>query len=1561
MAEPVEYWKALARLMELAGHPEPAAVRAEIAGNLPRTHRPPADSTVADWISGRTIPRQSSDLDLFVPALHRLAQARQHPATPRLPSQAQWRSMAKQAKEARRNREAGPVVPPPGSPDASHAQQGWRTDVAGSLAWKLLKPDDEGRAEPLREQAEEVAERLAELYAEIHPSLADDPWHDGNLARRIARRTNQLIHLIQHDADHVLAPGEAAVIALLPFLYQVHRSRTAAELSHVDPTDFELRASADPERRMYEVLLHGHERLVRRAELGDLKDRRNGRREIGWWLFHQWVKQQPGQLEAFLADVGAGGTGLGVVLDPELLSRLLSCVRSRPQELFDTARAEYLREDAFQLDFAGRDFQGVRERLVGPLFAVAHGMAIDITGLSSVIVRHVGIPDPLDPARLLTTVENASWHPRRDGIGLKANCRHPAVVAALTEHSHHLESLLRGIRHGVDPVLRALPVHTQADEVREVDDKGGPVPIGGIIRFRLDEERVQELLMGENLYRDRSLAIRELYQNALDACRYRQARAQARDSFSAYDGRIEFTQGYDEEEGRHYLECRDNGVGMDEITLSEVFSRAGVRFTDLPRFQEERQEWRSRGITIHPNSRFGIGVLSYFMLADEVRVTTCHMDGFEGKLRELTVLISGPGHYFRVRPTSQQGTIGTVVRLYLRDDENAPSCVTELRRLLGIAEFATTAVHGTQNARWEAGVLLPRRSQGLRPHGFAADGQLVSAPCRPARSDGQVVWCERGGGILVDGIFTEARVRRGILADPQDSRRLRGIVVNLTGDSRPKRLSVDRTEILDNDICVTVERLVRDALPALFEPDSTLLKAQWLTEVAGQSPRLADIVTKAAGAAGCELDLNGHRCSLNTAGFFPQDVGIVHRGDSERSELDAALDGPSAFRVYGDPDATTLLWRLLARRPNAELTALTALVPELARASSTVPALPSDALLRSTSTGKWSQRHWFSSRFEQRAEPGHAFDIAQRCGLSYREVLHRLEELGMAAPARPTDDPVVDAVNLILLSNGWGAPGSAIGDLKVWLSTSQLVRPAHLVNAHFELSISVSEAARRLRGFGFTVPELSPLADTPDDRTLCLLSVGLEGEFWLDTDAPVAPAHLVKAHFELGMNVSEAAEQMKAFGFTVPDLGSPAHIPDERTLRLLSRNLDTRWGLSPTEPVPVGHVLHAAAEFKRPVQEVVEELESYGIHLGSDAPHDWPTDVLLQQGAGWGWAADDWSSLRPGETVPPGVLARTAAHQDVPLRDIAEWIRELGFTAPDTLPERPDDADTVILSSKADGKFPWLTDEFTVPVIHVARASINTGLSPEAVASRLRAYGLMPAAASLPAFAERNDEILLSLHHRSRLDRYPLSLGRPVPVRHVILVSTRLGISPRAVVDRLAQYGLTTPLEAAPDKANRFDADLIRIQSGDYDNVLPADDGDRERSEWLAWDRPVPMHHVISVAARLSMEPREVMERLSAYGFQLPDIQPEQLDEADRRLCLAHHDGHRAPACLPLALRQPITDFLTISRVTGMPTSELVERLERLGVDLQRVTDAIRATLPEVPGLVMEDAKVRSS
>nr|WP_030942255.1 hypothetical protein [Streptomyces sp. NRRL S-646] len=154
---------------------------------------------------------------------------------------------------------------------------------------------------------------------------------------------------------------------------------------------------------------------------------------------------------------------------------------------------------------------------------------------------------------------------------------------------------------------------------------------------------------------------------------------------------------------------------------------------------------------------------------------------------------------------------------------------------------------------------------------------------------------------------------------------------------------------------------------------------------------------------------------------------------------------------------------------------------------------------------------------------------------------------------------------------------------------------------------------------------------------------------------------------------------------------------------------------------------------------------------------------------------------------------------------------------------------------------------------------------------------------------------------------------------------------------RFAQYGLTTRLETPPDELDKFD---IRLVDEGYLRLADEIPG------------PVPLHRLVSAAWELSADLGELAQQVTALGFQIRGDLVRRMDDIDHRLCKLRG---RPTSTLgsPLSLTQPIADFLRIA-VSGVPADDLPRRLERLGVDLDRVRKAVLAALPKVPGLVMK-------
>ena len=184
-------------------------------------------------------------------------------------------------------------------------------------------------------------------------------------------------------------------------------------------------------------------------------------------------------------------------------------------------------------------------------------------------------------------------------------------------------------------------------------------------RFSLEYHEIFSLLMGTRLYSDERIFIRELIQNALDACRFAEA-ANKRDN-RGYEGRIIVRQRASIEHpklGKNLtvIEVSDNGAGMTRAIISNYFMRIGKSYYRSFAF-------RRKELAMAPVSEFGIGILSCFIVAEYLEVETqrdphAHPDVPDDEPRRLLLEIRGPSEYFVVRDLNPERA-GTTVRLYL--------------------------------------------------------------------------------------------------------------------------------------------------------------------------------------------------------------------------------------------------------------------------------------------------------------------------------------------------------------------------------------------------------------------------------------------------------------------------------------------------------------------------------------------------------------------------------------------------------------------------------------------------------------------------------------------------------------------------------------------------------------------------------------------------------------------------------------------------------------------------------------------------------------------------------
>lgn len=332
------------------------------------------------------------------------------------------------------------------------------------------------------------------------------------------------------------------------------------------------------------------------------------------------------------------------------------------------------------------------------------------------------------------------------------------------------------------------------------------------VTFTISTSDMHGLLMGSNFYGDEMLAVREAYQNAEDACRYRQRRDGGHGPSPEITVEVS-----EDDDGRLLLDCIDNGVGMSDLELRSAFARVGGRFRDLPEFLEEeaqREQHPGDVPPFQPISQFGIGVLSYFMVADRIELWTRRLRADRSYHEALHVDIASGGDLLRVRTTRSPEVppaSGTRLRFHLLEHITPERVLAAL-----VATVRAPRVH----VRWVDRTRSVEDRMWEPPLLYDFEGQVV-APCLPAMDLGVYLHPGRGA-VLANGI-----------AVGETPEQAYGFTISLDGRCRPE-LSVDRRTLRDFDRDMATELVCSAVAASASWADVSL---DWLYELLRNHPR----------------------------------------------------------------------------------------------------------------------------------------------------------------------------------------------------------------------------------------------------------------------------------------------------------------------------------------------------------------------------------------------------------------------------------------------------------------------------------------------------------------------------------------------------------------------------------------------------------------------------------------------------------------------------------------------------------------------------------------------------
>ncbi|MBT9395062.1 hypothetical protein KLP40_17985 [Hymenobacter sp. NST-14] len=556
------------------------------------------------------------------------------------------------------------------------------------------------------------------VITSLPEDYANTPWF----------KTNNLNHLstsfLKICGEHNFNNYELSVFYTISILKEIiivsgiHNST-----NEFDPISFESTELGGIWRNNYDYSLQKYSRFKRKIQSFIIEEKQSEAKAVAYWLLRKSIINTPKAWKSIEED-GLFDYNLDFKKHfPEPNTEFINTLLKIDFSVF----VSYFFKEAYAFN---KDEEGVvkdkkilkgtsgnnitiNEALLAAVLSIAERMSFDIANLNEVIVDYLGVDQDLSVDAIASSINELFWERDNELCEVHITTTHPAIdfairhqIDLLNNHCNLLNIFLKKFYPGSFHNF-TLPLFSSEKIEIEKDRKGKNLFEVPHLSFRLSESEVKELLIGGSIYGSQHVFIRELYQNALDACRYRRSRLQylaqtSNSSQNTWQGEIVFRKG--EENGRTYIECSDNGVGMGIKEIRNSFTKAGKRYTDQKEYNEEKFLWSQTSPKIEdfPNSQFGIGVFSYFLMSDKIIVKTKRMDRYGELKQPIELTIEGSGNLCRVRTIADEPTLekgGTIIRIYLHPTKEV-SLIHSLYNWLYISEFRTSIVEDKKEETW---------------------------------------------------------------------------------------------------------------------------------------------------------------------------------------------------------------------------------------------------------------------------------------------------------------------------------------------------------------------------------------------------------------------------------------------------------------------------------------------------------------------------------------------------------------------------------------------------------------------------------------------------------------------------------------------------------------------------------------------------------------------------------------------------------------------------------------------------------------------------------------------
>jgi hypothetical protein len=495
----------------------------------------------------------------------------------------------------------------------------WKTTVL----WRTLEARPGGN--DCRTLLELTMPKIVSVLSSSSTSPAGFTLHDADHGYRVAERMADLVA----DTIKLLTDFELTLLLLSAYLHDIGMSPSGKTSTGV---------------RNY--LISGETELLSGSELA----------EIQLWLDKNWQgataplfkfpleERQLSTLDEAHAYycrsrhndwsedwIRANLKDISPALYPSWIEHLVMICRSHHEYLPD------LREDRFNALIVGSPPQRVNPRYLACILRLSDVLEFDPERTPRVILDH----------RLIPASSKVFWYkdhaigfriePESRRLTFTARTPNAAVHKAVLETADQVnfelstcatlahEGLLKSgtiSEYEREAYGWTLPNQLSCD-IKEID--GRFTYIQGA--FRPSSTKILSLLSGTELYGEKYAAIRELIQNAYDAVREQLAFERLSldkpiddDQFALFSARHIVKLSVEEEGDKVWLVCSDTGVGMSKRIIENYLLVGGADVRPEIRSLERRAE--SLGFEVGRTGQFGIGILSYFMIADAIQLST---------------------------------------------------------------------------------------------------------------------------------------------------------------------------------------------------------------------------------------------------------------------------------------------------------------------------------------------------------------------------------------------------------------------------------------------------------------------------------------------------------------------------------------------------------------------------------------------------------------------------------------------------------------------------------------------------------------------------------------------------------------------------------------------------------------------------------------------------------------------------------------------------------------------------------------------------------------------------